>query len=65
MRIYFEKIDKFFGYDKEYIYVADSTGPYTNIYGKKQYNRKLTYEEFEDLWNTHIYPVNNVYIAFD
>lgn len=53
------------GYDEEYIYVADSTGPYTNIYDKKQYNRKLTYEQFENIWNTSIYPVNNVYIAVD
>ena len=53
------------GYDEEYIYVADSTRPYTNIYDKKQYNRKLTYEQFENIWNTSIYPVNNVYIAVD
>ena len=53
------------GYDEEYLYVADSTGPYTNIYDKKQYNRKLTYEQFENIWNTSIYPVTNVYIAVD
>lgn len=53
------------GYDEEYIYVADSTSLYTNIYNKKQYNRKLTYEQFENIWNTSIYPVNNVYITID
>ena len=53
------------GYDEEYIYVADSTRPYTNIYDKKQYNRKLTYEQFENIWDTSIYPVNNVYITVD
>ena len=53
------------GYDEEYIYVADSTKPNANIYDKKQYNRKLTYEQFENIWDTSIYPVNNVYIAVD
>ncbi|MBO4980906.1 MAG: C39 family peptidase [Lachnospiraceae bacterium] len=53
------------GYDEEYIYVADSTKPYTNVYDKKQYNRKLTYEQFESIWNTSIYPVKNVYITVD
>ncbi|MGN0318521.1 MAG: C39 family peptidase [Lachnospira sp.] len=53
------------GYDEEYIYVADSTGANTNIYDKTQYNRKLTYEQFEDIWKTSIYPVNNVYITVE
>ena len=53
------------GYDEEYIYVADSTRPNTNIYDKKQYNRKLTYEQFEDIWSTGIYPVKNVYVTVD
>lgn len=51
------------GYDEEYLYIADSTRPNTNIYDKKQYNRKLTYKQFEDIWDTNVYPVNNVYIA--
>ncbi|MGN0431072.1 MAG: C39 family peptidase [Lachnospiraceae bacterium] len=53
------------GYDSEYIYVADSTAPKTNIYNKQQYNRRLTYTEFEELWKTNIYPVNNIYIVID
>lgn len=53
------------GYDEEYIYAADSTRPATNVYDKKQYNRKLTYEQFEEIWDTDIYPVNNVYIVVD
>lgn len=53
------------GYDSEYIYVADSTAPKTNVYGQQQYNRKLTYAEFEELWKTNIYPVNNIYIVID
>lgn len=51
------------GYDEEYIYVADSTGPKANIFSEVQYNRRLTYSEFEELWKTNIYPVNNIYIT--
>ncbi|MGN0327678.1 MAG: C39 family peptidase [Lachnospira sp.] len=53
------------GYDSEYIYLADSTGPKTNIFDKQQYNRKVTYREFEELWETNIYPVNNIYIVVE
>lgn len=51
------------GYDSEYIYLADSTKSKTNNYDKQQYNRKVTYKEFEELWKTNIYPVNNIYIV--
>lgn len=53
------------GYDSEYIYVADSTSSKANIFDKQQYNRKLTYGEFEELWETNIYPVNNIYIVIE
>ena len=51
------------GYDEEYIYLADSTRGNRNIFDNDMYNRKLTYSEFEDLWNTDSYPVKNVYIV--
>lgn len=51
------------GYDGEYLYVSDSTGPKANIFSEVQYNRRLTYSEFEELWKTNIYPVNNIYIT--
>lgn len=53
------------GYDEEYLYVSDSTSPKANIFNVKQYNRRLTYDEFEDLWKTNIYPVNNIYITIE
>ncbi len=53
------------GYDEEYIYIADSTRQNSNIHDKNQYNRKLTYEQFEDIWSTDIYPVKNVYVTVD
>lgn len=51
------------GYDEEYIYMADSTKPKTNICNCTMYNRKLTYSEFEDLWDTDVYPMKNCYIV--
>lgn len=51
------------GYDEDYIYMADSTGAKTNIAVSPQYNRRLTYAEFEELWQTNSYPVNNIYIV--
>lgn len=53
------------GYDEEYIYIADSSRPYTNTRDKQQYNRKLSYERFEEIWDTSIYPTNNVYIVIE
>lgn len=52
------------GYDEEYIYIADSTEVKANVYDQKTYDRKLTYEEFEDLWDTGAYPfIKNCYIV--
>ena len=53
------------GYDEEYIYMADSTGYSKNIYQNNLMNRKLTYEEFEAIWQTNIYPVNNIYTVIN
>lgn len=53
------------GYDENYFYLADSTGRATNVPGVRGYNRKLTYEEFEELWETNSYPVNNIYIVVE
>lgn len=53
------------GYDEEYIYLADSTGAAKNIYQNNMMNRKLTYEEFEQIWQTNIYPVNNIYTVIE
>lgn len=53
------------GYDEEYIYIADSTGVAKNIYQNNLMNRKVTYEEFETLWQTNMYPVNNIYTVID
>lgn len=53
------------GYDEEYIYLADSTGAAKNIFQNNWMNRKVTYEEFEQLWQTNIYPVNNIYTVVE
>jgi len=53
------------GYDDTYFYLADSTGRATNVPGVRGYNRKLSYEEFGNLWKTGVYPVNNIYIVIE
>lgn len=49
------------GWDKNFIYLADSTGSASNTVGCFQYNRRVTYEQFEKLWQTRSYPVQNIY----
>lgn len=49
------------GYDEDFIYLADSTGASSNTVGHTEYNRRVTYEQFEKLWQTNVYPVNNIY----
>ena len=51
------------GYDEEHIYMADSTSPKSNIFNNKYCNRRVTYEEFDELWKTNKYPVNNLYVV--
>ena len=44
------------GYDREYIYLAESYKPLINCneddYNKENYNRRISKEEFKKLWNT-------------
>lgn len=53
------------GYDKNCIYLADSTGAASNTVGCLQYNRRVTYEQFEELWKTNVYPANNIYTVVE
>ncbi|MBQ8597546.1 MAG: C39 family peptidase [Lachnospiraceae bacterium] len=53
------------GWDKNFIYLADSTGSASNTVGCFQYNRRVTYEQFEKLWQTHSYPVQNIYTVVE
>lgn len=53
------------GWDKNFIYLADSTGSASNTVGCLQYNRRVTYEQFEKLWKTHSYPVQNIYTVVE
>ena len=53
------------GYDATCIYLADSTGSSSNTTGHLEYNRRVTYEQFEELWQTNIYPVNNLYTVIE
>lgn len=50
------------GYDEEYIYLADSIEGNANADGGV-YNRRLRLAEFEEIWKTSAYPMNNVYVV--
>lgn len=50
------------GYDEEYVFIADSIKENANTRGGF-YNRKLSIDEFEEIWKTDAYPMNNVYIV--
>ena len=50
------------GYDKEYLYLADSLTENANADGEG-YNRRLTYEEFEKVWKTDTVLSDNIYIT--
>lgn len=50
------------GYDENFIYLADSISAHTNANGG-WYNRKLGTAEFEEIWRTNMYPVENIYIV--
>lgn len=50
------------GYDEEFIYIADSIKDNANA-GGNIYNRKLSIGEFENIWKTGVYPVDNIYIV--
>ena len=50
------------GYDENFIYLVDSISDNVNANGG-WYNRKLSTEEFDEIWRTNIYPVKNIYIV--
>lgn len=50
------------GYDESFIYLVDSISDNSNADGG-WYNRKLSVEEFEMIWKTNMYPVENIYIV--
>lgn len=50
------------GYDEDFIYLEDSLSDNSNADGG-WYNRKLRTEEFEEIWKTNMYPVENIYIV--
>lgn len=53
------------GYDKEYIFIAESLGEYVNC-NEKYYNRKIAIKEFEKMWNTSMLKMpfyKNTYIV--
>lgn len=50
------------GYDENFIYLADSISDNSNTDGG-WYNRKLSTGEFEEIWKTNMYPVENIYIV--
>ena len=50
------------GYDENFVYLVDSISDNVNANGG-WYNRKLSTEEFDEIWRTNIYPVKNIYIV--
>ena len=50
------------GYDENFIYLVDSISDNVNANGG-WYNRKLSTEEFDEIWRTNMYPVENIYIV--
>lgn len=50
------------GYDKDYIYVADSLSYLVNA-DEPYFNRQIPIEEFKTLWKTDTFAVNNIYIT--
>lgn len=51
------------GFDENYFYFADSLKENRNV-DKKEYNRKLSAEEFEKIWKTNTLLSDNIYIAY-
>ncbi|GKU30176.1 C39 family peptidase [Clostridium folliculivorans] len=50
------------GYDEEYIYLADSLKFTTNC-NKRNYNRKISINDFETIWRTWVPFYKNTYIV--
>lgn len=51
------------GYDKEYIYLADSIKENINVENPTFFNRKEKIEDFKQLWKNNWYFCNNIYIV--
>ena len=54
------------GYDEQHIYLVDSLAENANVQTNAQnaqYNRVLTTEAFEDVWNTRTLLPKNIYIV--
>ena len=52
------------GYDEQYIYLADSLAENANVLDIR-YNRALTTEAFEDVWETKTLLPDNIYIVVE
>lgn len=52
------------GYDDKKVYFIDPKEENSNV-ENTHYNRVLTTDEFESLWKTNMYFVNNIYIAVE
>lgn len=52
------------GYDEEYLYLADSVMAFCNE-RELHYNRKITNEEFKELWKINNFGSDNMYIVVD
>lgn len=52
------------GYDEEHLYFVDSMAENSNA-ENDYYNRVLITEEFESLWKTNMYFVDNIYIVIN
>ncbi len=49
------------GYDEQYVYLADSLAENANT-SDARYNRKLTMQEFEEMWKNGTFLPDNIYI---
>ncbi len=53
------------GYDNDYIYMVDSIKNNANVEVTNLFNRKESIADFEMLWNTNLYFVNNIFIIIN
>lgn len=51
------------GYDENYIYVADSLSYLANEKNQEHYNRKISVNDFKQLWENDIFFMDNIYIT--
>lgn len=50
------------GYDEEYFYIADSLD-YLVTGETEYYNRKISIDDFKELWETDVFMTDNVYLT--